>query len=220
MTNRPRSLLDRELDHIMSSAAPAPDAPLSERIREVAGLDYYPDPEQPEAADSTPAPAPPPQPEPEPAAVRRRFDIEKWARRAALAFVAAGALLALVLGIAGPPAHAATAAPAMFGSGPCSAPLTYGQAVVIRTTGRVNVSEERRYYTSVILRSTGDQYRLVVDRGVGRDPISGIVNRVQHGATGSVNAPVSWGFYSRTGSVAAHVAGVDENTGRIFQVSC
>lgn len=208
---------DAELDRILGSAPIPDDVPLSQRIRDVAGDDYELPP---------PPPAPPSFPLPDPADAeppRRSADVVTWARRAALVAVAVGAALALITGLTSPPAHAATAAPATVSVGPsaptCRAALTYGEVRVTRTTGRIG-NGERRYWTSVTLATTGDEFRLVVNRVVGRDPISGVVNRVQRGIGGDVNAPRSWGASSRTSSVVLHVAGIDINTGRIFVLSC
>lgn len=133
------------------------------------------------------------------------------------AFAAAGAAALIVgLTLAAPgPAHAAVGPSA---GGPCRAPLSSGEAVITRDTRWIG-NGERRYWTVVTLTTTGDQYRLVVNRGVGSDPISGVVNRVQRGITGNIDAARSYGFSSRTKTVVAHVAGVDTITGRIFRIA-
>lgn len=107
-----------------------------------------------------------------------------------------------------------------YGFAPCTAPLSRGRAVVTRSTGRVS-DGAARYWTSITLTSTGDPFLLVVNRGVGQDPISRVIVRAARGITGTVGAGQtrSWGFHSRDGHVVASVAGVDQATGRIFNIA-
>lgn len=143
------------------------------------------------------------------------------------AVAAAGAAITAAAALAGAaPSHAAVSRETTAAVGPsapgrgCSAALSDGRLVVSRQTGWIGESAERRYWTAVHLATTGDAVVLVTDRGIGANPITGLIVRVQRGATGIVDVPISWGFSSRSGAVVVHVSGVDQDTGKIVRVSC
>lgn len=155
-----------------------------------------------------------------------------WTTRLALAGVV-GAVILILLGImagigpaASSKAHADTAAPAAvaapaMSANSCDRALTYGRAVVTRQTGYVGGSgSSRRYWTSIVLESTGDTYRLVWDRGVSSNALATLVSPPVRGITGLVDARRSWGFMSRSAHVAAHVGLVDVNTGLYRTIVC
>jgi hypothetical protein len=137
-------------------------------------------------------------------------------------FAVCALITALGVATATPKAHAAEQTQAteqvmIVSSRTCSAPLSYGRAIVTRTTGRIG---PRRYWTSIHLDSTGDRYRLVTDRFHGLGTKGTIIRRAR-GVTGDVTTGGrSWGGTSRTSRIVAIVNGVDQRTGRIVRVTC
>lgn len=129
-------------------------------------------------------------------------------RTAAVALAAATVSTATLL--------AAPAAAAPTSGNRCTAPLTYGSAVVTRTTGSIGGG---RHWTSITLGTDGDGYRLVWNRGYGYGTKGSLTVRAR-GIVGEVHGTRSWGFVSRTGETLASVGGVDVNTGRYFEIDC
>lgn len=116
-----------------------------------------------------------------------------------------------------PPARAdAASSGQIVRAATCHAALSSGSAYVSRTTAQL---AHRWYVTSVVLSSTGDPYALVVDRVMGYDANGNVMRRAR-GITGVVAGTRSWSFHSRTPDLAAHIAGVDQDTGAIVRVNC
>jgi hypothetical protein len=134
---------------------------------------------------------------------------------AAAAGITAAAALAATPASAAAPASA-RGVPGVYSGRSCSAPLSYGHALVTRQTGYVGAG---RYWTSMTMVSTGDEFRLVTDRleGIGS---RGTMIRRARGITGTVNTSRSWGAHSRTPNMRAVVRGVDKITGKYFAITC
>lgn len=131
----------------------------------------------------------------------------------AVAAAAAAAFLAPTAAAAAPQADRSYGAPS---GASCRIPLTYGNLVITRTTGYVG---NGRYWTSIRLESTGDEVKLVYNRGIGYGS-RGTMIRLGRGITGHVNTARSWGLHSRTPNMVATVGVVDTVTGLPGSASC